>query len=786
MSAGATLAAPPAGRGLRPAVRIWILNAAMFATCLLLAFTLPGRVDVAPPSMIPVAALLLIFFACERWPAVILVPGGGNAWGLEELPVVVAAVFSTMQQGIIAAVAGLVLAHMLLRRVGFKIVFNCLQQLACMLLAYAVFWHFADAAALRAGHLTAATIGGLYAAGAMVFLTYPFTMLALIVYSGERVFPQMRRELTSGAVQNIVNTSMGLLAVIAALQSPWLALLLLPPAGALMFMMRAFVQAGRERDQLSYLSQSTQGLLSASDLETASVDLLSRACSMFQCRTAHLLLLPEESGNPALRTTVLDGRIVETAAAVDLDEVTRGALNLLAEPEGLRLPRSPDDPRLAAFMRDHQLETGMIARLRVEQRTMGMLCLGNRFYAAAEFSAAELSLLETLAAQTAATIEKGRLQQASAAKTEYLSRMSHELRTPLAAILGFADLLLVRAQQPDDIEGLTAILQAAEHLVGLVNDVLDIARIESGKELLSVEPVDVNAVLEECVALMRPRAEARHIRLETRIAGVAGAMVLADRQRLVQVLLNLISNAVKYDREHGRVTVAASLQDEGHLRIAVHDTGPGISAEGINRLFQPFERLGAERGDVQGTGLGLALTKQLVELMGGHVGVEQGRPQGAVFWIELPRRIPPAVELHGEARAETPVAAAATSPRTILYIEDNAANRNVVAGMIALRPELRLITANDGAAGLLAAQEHCPDLVLLDVQLPDMDAAHVLASLRTLPGMDQVPVIALSADATSWQRERMLAAGVSAYVTKPVRPAKLLKAIDETAVVQPA
>jgi PAS domain S-box-containing protein len=231
-------------------------------------------------------------------------------------------------------------------------------------------------------------------------------------------------------------------------------------------------------------------------------------------------------------------------------------------------------------------------------------------------------------------------ERANLAKSEFLSRMSHELRTPLNAILGFAQLLEMDALDPEQREGTQQILKAGRHLLGLIDEVLDVSRVDSGRLSLSVEALDLSELVEETVDLIRPLAAQRDITVSVPTAN-DGSVVLADRQRLKQVLLNLLSNAVKYNREGGRVLVASSNVAPDRLRLAVADTGPGIPLEVRGRLFSPFDRLGAEQTTVQGSGLGLALAKRLVEAMGGSIGFECEEGSGATFWIELPLRVPP-------------------------------------------------------------------------------------------------------------------------------------------------
>jgi PAS domain S-box-containing protein len=365
-------------------------------------------------------------------------------------------------------------------------------------------------------------------------------------------------------------------------------------------------------------------------------------------------------------------------------------------------------------------------------------------------------------------------ERASQAKSEYLSRMSHELRTPLTAMLGYGDLLELRDPRPDQLEAIEAIQQASGHLLSLVNDVLDIARIESGRERLLPEPVSIDATVDECVRLVAPAAMERGLKLSADLGDAAGEYVDADRQRLVQSLLNLLSNAVKYSGDGASVTVRTELVG-GRIRLAVADTGPGLSEEQQKRLFQPFERLGAERTTVQGTGLGLALTKKLVDAMGGDIGVETAPGKGSTFWIMLDRA---AAEARPRISRELEVAAPVTTSHTVLYVEDNLATISLMEQIFSMRPQIRLITAMQGGLTLDLAREHNPDAVILDLHLPDIPGDEVLRRLRADPRTSHIPVVMFSADATERQVQRLLAAGARAYLTKPAKVMEFLGTLD--------
>ncbi len=384
-------------------------------------------------------------------------------------------------------------------------------------------------------------------------------------------------------------------------------------------------------------------------------------------------------------------------------------------------------------------------------------------------------------------------EQASQAKSEYLSRMSHELRTPLTAILGYSDLLEMREPREDQTEAIAAVQEASGHLLSLVNDVLDIARIESGRESFSLEPIPLEATVEECVRLVAPSALSRHIKITRSLGECAGDYVLADRQRLIQALLNLLSNAVKYSGTDAHIFVEAVRERVARLpsgaqtmvgqkgvfiRLAVRDTGPGFTDDEKGRLFQPFERLGAERTTVPGTGLGLALTRKLVQAMHGTIGVDSERGVGSTFWIRLARSpvAAPKPRIRRKAPVVTPVVA---SERTVLYVEDNLATIGLMEEVFSMRPQIHLLTAMQGGLTLELAREHRPDLIVLDLHLPDIQGDEVLAQLRADPRTAGIPVVMCSADATERRRKQLIAAGAHAYLTKPVKVQRFLRMLDE-------
>lgn len=372
-------------------------------------------------------------------------------------------------------------------------------------------------------------------------------------------------------------------------------------------------------------------------------------------------------------------------------------------------------------------------------------------------------------------------EQANRAKSEFLSRMSHELRTPLNAILGFGQLLEQADLTPRQKRNAGLIVKGGRHLLELINEVLDISRIEAGHLQLSVEPVAVRRVVQEALDLVQPLAAARRILLRTEDGEASDGWslhVLADLQRLKQVLLNLLSNAIKYNYEAGQVVVACERTGTQRLRLLVRDTGPGILPEKLDRLFIPFDRLDAEHTRVEGTGLGLSLSRRLAEAMGGTLGVESHVGAGSTFWVELPLTARQIVQPR-LLQQSTPQPEQDERACTILYLEDNLSNVEFIEQVLDTRPSVRLLSALQGRIGLALAREHHPDLILLDLHLPDMDGDVVLAEIQADPQLQTIPVVVLSADATPRQIQRLLAAGAHTYLTKPLDVQLFMRTLDE-------
>ena len=373
---------------------------------------------------------------------------------------------------------------------------------------------------------------------------------------------------------------------------------------------------------------------------------------------------------------------------------------------------------------------------------------------------------------------------ASAAKSAFLSSMSHELRTPLNAILGFTQILTsdtLPTTLAQKKEFASHVLKSGRHLLTLINEILDLAKVESGTVTLSMEPVALDDMLAECRGMVEPLGRGRQIRLL--FPDATGVVLLADRTRLKQVLLNLLSNAVKYNREAGAVVFGCNVVAPDRVRLSVQDTGKGLTPQQLDGLFQPFNRLGQEGGSEEGTGIGLVVTRRLVELMGGAIGVSSSIGVGTVFWIELGMTEPvrssvPSGTVLPLAR---PDAGAHGGPvHTLLYVEDNPANLKLVQEIVAFRSDLKLIAAPDAHLGIDLARAHLPRLILMDVNLPGMSGLDALAELRRNPATSHIPVLALTANAMPRDVERGMDAGFYRYLTKPINIDEFNDAIDST------
>lgn len=390
-------------------------------------------------------------------------------------------------------------------------------------------------------------------------------------------------------------------------------------------------------------------------------------------------------------------------------------------------------------------------------------------------AALEARVAERTAELAAAT---ARAEQASAAKTEFLSRMSHELRTPLNAILGFSQLLGMATLPTGQSETVGEILSAGRHLLALIDEVLDLATVESGGVRLRIEPIAPAALVDECLALVRPDALRARITVDNRVEPFAPP-VLADRMRLRQVLLNLLSNAVKYNRPGGPVVVSSRSVEPCGLELRVADGGPGLAIDQVARLFRPFERLDAKRGSIPGTGIGLAVSKRLVELMGGRIGVDSVPGEGSTFWVRLPLADAPQDARPDEGLAPPPEHGAPCADdrpcRRVLYVEDNVSNQRLMRHLLRMRPDVELEVVGDPRTAVDRAREWRPELVLLDIQLPYIDGYRLLEAMR-LADVD-APIVAVSANAMPEDIARGAAAGFAAYLTKPLDVRRVLEVV---------
>ncbi|UWU19166.1 PAS domain S-box protein (plasmid) [Rhizobium sullae] len=369
-------------------------------------------------------------------------------------------------------------------------------------------------------------------------------------------------------------------------------------------------------------------------------------------------------------------------------------------------------------------------------------------------------------------------ERASQAKSEFLSRMSHELRTPLNSILGFGQILEMDMEDPDAQFSVRQILTAGRHLLSLIDEILDMARIEAGRMDLVLDTIDAGEVLQEALALARPLAEERAIDLRLDDTPLGQTFATADRRRLLQVLLNLLSNAIKFNRASGEVRIVARAVGSDVLVVDICDTGSGISAEGVERLFRPFERLGKERSTTDGTGLGLALSKHLMEAMGGRLDLTGTSAQGTIFSLHLP------IATEERMAEEMGLTHAVVSVpgdimiANVLCIEDNPQSLNLIENVLTRRFGCRVMPAMLGELGLALALQHKPGLILLDLDLPDMRGLDVLQRLRSDRRTRAIPVVVISADATVATRQKAMMAGATNYLTKPLDLRLFIKSVE--------
>ena len=375
-------------------------------------------------------------------------------------------------------------------------------------------------------------------------------------------------------------------------------------------------------------------------------------------------------------------------------------------------------------------------------------------------------------------------EKANLAKSDFLSSMSHELRSPLNAILGFAQLIKSDSPPPtsSQTESIDQILHGGWYLLELINEILDLAQIESGRLALSREPTSLTEVMFECQAMIEPQAQKRGLKMTFPVFDVP-CFVDADRTRLKQVLINLLSNAIKYNQPNGTVVVDVD-RVKGtpeRVRVSVKDSGAGLPPDMLLQLFQPFNRLGQERNAEEGTGIGLVMSKRLVELMGGEIGVESTVGFGSVFWFELNSTAAPqlAVDRAGPAANPETQVQHGTPLRTLLYVEDNPANLKLIEQLIARRKDMRLLTARDGDLGIQLARDNQPEVILMDINLPGISGIEALRILRADPATAHIPIVALSANAMPRDIEKGLQAGFFRYLTKPIKVDEFMQTLDE-------
>jgi len=424
-----------------------------------------------------------------------------------------------------------------------------------------------------------------------------------------------------------------------------------------------------------------------------------------------------------------------------------------------------------------------VTALRDEQGgIIGYLLIGTDNTARKQVEA-ERALLDQALQDKNAELESAKLvaETANLAKSDFLSSMSHELRTPLSAILGFAQLMDSGSTLPTPAQkrSIDQILKAGWYLLELINEILDLALIESGKLPLSLEPISLTEVVRECQAMIEPQAQKRGIGITFPRFKIP-YYVNADRTRVKQILINLLSNAIKYNKAGGAVAVECNASTPGRIRICVKDTGEGLTPVQLTQLFQPFNRLGQEAHAEEGTGIGLVVCKRLIELMGGVIGVESTVGKGSVFWIELnltaePQSAAGAARPAAVARAQVQTGA---QLRTVLYVEDNPANLMLVEDLIARRPDIRLLSAMDGNRGVEIARASRPDVILMDINLPGISGITALNILAKDPATAHIPVIAISANAMPRDIEKGLAAGFFRYLTKPIKVNEFMETLD--------
>lgn len=385
--------------------------------------------------------------------------------------------------------------------------------------------------------------------------------------------------------------------------------------------------------------------------------------------------------------------------------------------------------------------------------------------------------------QSALEEAKAVAERANQAKSDFLSSMSHELRTPLNAILGFTHLVARdRSTSVEHRENLEEVDKAGRHLLGLINEILDLAKIESGQMSLSLETLAARAVVSECVRLMEPMAQDHGVSIRCHFGQAGRCLVSADHTRLKQVVLNLLSNAIKYNHSGGRVDLALEVPNDQWLRLRISDTGLGIPRAKLSQVFEPFMRLHDMHPTTEGTGVGLVITKRLVELMNGQLDFISTEGEGSSFWVDLPQavtRAPSPARCAPVSVSETPPTLAIAGQRRILYVEDNPANAKLLVKLLRLYPQLDLTVTAEPMVGIYQARTQQPDLILLDIGLPDLDGFELLRILKEDESTRHIPVVALSANARRYEIDRSREAGFLHYLTKPLELDRLIRVLND-------
>ena len=491
--------------------------------------------------------------------------------------------------------------------------------------------------------------------------------------------------------------------------------------------------------------------------------------------------------DPELRIVAVSDAYARTARAAPATLIGRSVWDALPEDAGSAPPGAL--PGLHASLervrRNKSAET-----MDIQKCFMPPLAAGRSTYEACYFRPANAPVLDAhgnlcyiIHALEDVTGYMAELEQAHQAeraardaKTEYVNRVSHELRTPINTILGFGELLSLGDLTAEHREWVTMMAKAARHLASFVDDIADISRAEMHKLSVSIEPVPVGGVITDALDLIRPLAASHGVHLDA--PAPASQHVFADPRRLRQVLLNLLSNAVKYNHPAGQVSVGVHAQPGGRLRISIRDTGRGIADYDIGQLFTPFQRLDAARAGIEGAGLGLTLSRQLIEAMGGTIGASSAPGEGSVFWVDLPVAQPAATA--GADTGADPVVEprAYTAPKTILYVEDMLETLLLVEHILKQRPSTSLVPAMLGGVALDLAAEYRPHLILLDLNLPDIPGEELLRRLKADPATSATPVVIISAEAASERTDNMLAMGAAAYLAKPFSVRDFLHTVD--------